>query len=62
MVLHGTRDNMITVQHGRKLIEMLNPGLGIIRDGAGHVLMIEESVWHDEMIERMVEKGLKIKG
>lgn len=61
MVVHGTRDNMITVLHGRKLIEMLKPGVGIIKEGMGHVAMIEEEIWHNEMIEGQIEKVLKMK-
>ena len=56
MVIHGTKDNMITVPHGRKLIEMLNPGVGVIKEGMGHVAMIEEEKWHNSMIESMIEK------
>lgn len=61
MVLHGTKDNMISVPHGRKLIEMLQPGVGVIREGTGHVFMLEEWKWHNEMIEAMVEKAEKLK-
>ncbi|KAH9224232.1 Alpha/Beta hydrolase protein [Leptodontidium sp. 2 PMI_412] len=60
MVLHGTRDNMITVPHGRKLIEMLQPGTGVIREGRGHVFMLEEWEWHDQMVVGMVEKVAKL--
>lgn len=56
MVLHGTHDNMITVPHGRKLISMLRPAVGVIREGMGHVAMIEEVGWHDGMVEGMVER------
>ncbi|KUJ23887.1 alpha/beta-hydrolase [Mollisia scopiformis] len=59
MVLHGTGDNMISVPHGRKLIEMLKPGTAVIREGTGHVFMLEEWQFHNEMIEGMVEKGEK---
>lgn len=56
MVLHGTKDNMITVHHGRVLIEGIQPGVGIIKEGVGHVFMLEEWRWHNEMIESQVEK------
>ena len=56
MVLHGTRDNMITVPHGEKLIRLLKPGTGVIREGTGHVFMLEEEQWHNEMIEGQIEK------
>lgn len=48
MVLHGTGDNMISVPHGRKLIELLKPGVGVIREGSGHVFMLEEWEWHNK--------------
>jgi pimeloyl-ACP methyl ester carboxylesterase len=62
MVLHGTKDNMITVPHGRKLIEMLKPGTSAIKEGTGHVFMIEEWGWHNEMVRGMVEKAKKLDG
>ncbi|KAL2060562.1 hypothetical protein VTL71DRAFT_9203 [Oculimacula yallundae] len=60
MVLHGTSDNMISVPHGRKLIEYLEPGTSEIREGSGHVFMIEEAEWHDKMVVGMVEKAAKL--
>lgn len=59
MVIHGTKDNMITVPHGRKLIEMLEPGKGLIKEGMGHVAMIEEEKWHNALIEEQIEKVRK---
>jgi hypothetical protein len=55
-VMHGTMDNMITVYHGRVLIEELKPGTSYIKEGSGHVLMLELTAWHDEVIEEMVQK------
>ena len=60
MVLHGTRDNMITVPHGRKLIEMIKPGVGAIKEGYGHVFMLEDAKWHNEMVESLVQKSEKL--
>jgi pimeloyl-ACP methyl ester carboxylesterase len=60
MVLHGTKDNMITVPHGRKIIEVLKPGTSVVREGAGHVFMLEEWRWHNEMVEGMIEKVRKL--
>jgi len=59
-VLHGTKDRMITVAHGRKLIEMLQPGVGIIKEGVGHVLMLEDTYWHNDMIAEQIEKTRKL--
>jgi pimeloyl-ACP methyl ester carboxylesterase len=62
MVIHGTKDKMISVPHGRKLIEWLKPGVGVIREGTGHVFMLEEEKWHNEMVVSMIEKGEKLRG
>jgi pimeloyl-ACP methyl ester carboxylesterase len=59
-VMHGTADNMISVPHGRKLIAMLEPGRGEIREGVGHVFMLEEWEWHNGVVREMVEKGLAL--
>jgi len=56
LVIHGTNDNTITVPHGRRLIELLNPGVGVIRDGMGHVPMIEEEEWCHGVLVDMFEK------
>lgn len=61
MVLHGTKDNMISVPHGKKLIEMLKPGVGVIKEGTGHVFMLEEWRYHNRMVVEMVEKAEKLK-
>lgn len=61
MVMHGTKDNMISVPHGRKLIELLKPGVGVIKEGIGHVFMLEDAKWHNEMMESMVVKTERLK-
>ncbi len=35
LVLHGTEDKIISIPHGRKLIEYLQPGKGLVVDGMG---------------------------
>jgi len=37
----------------------LKPEVGIIREGTGHVFMVEEWKWHNEMIENQIEKVSK---
>lgn len=56
MVLHGNQDKMISLPHGLKLIEELEPGIGEVRDGIGHVFMVEETTWMHEMLEKLIEK------
>jgi pimeloyl-ACP methyl ester carboxylesterase len=60
LVMHGTNDNMITVPHGRVLIEGIKPGVGTIKEGTGHVFMLEEWRWHNEMIEEQVKKTMAL--
>jgi len=59
-VMHGTGDNMISVPHGRKLIQMLEPGKGVIKEGTGHVFMLEEWRWHNDFVKEMIETGERL--
>jgi pimeloyl-ACP methyl ester carboxylesterase len=54
MVVHGTNDKMITVPHGQKLIDELQPKVGIIREGDGHVLLLEQWKWHDDILTQRI--------
>jgi hypothetical protein len=56
MVMHGTRDNMITVHHGHVLIAELQPGTSYVKEGSGHVLMLELTEWHDGVVEELVKR------
>lgn len=55
-VMHGTKDRMITVHHGRVLIAEIKPGTAIIREGQGHVLMLEAWKWFNEAVTEQVRK------
>lgn len=37
LVIHGTADQIIPVEHGRKLVEVLPDACGFWLDGVGHV-------------------------
>ncbi len=56
LVMHGTKDNMITFHHGKVLIEELQPRKSYVKEGSGHVLMLELTEWHNGVIEEMVTK------
>jgi pimeloyl-ACP methyl ester carboxylesterase len=56
LVLHGTGDRMITVHHGRVLIEELKPGKSFVLDGSGHVLMLEKTEWFDAVVEELIQR------
>lgn len=67
LVLHGEADRMISVPHGRKLLELLGgdegPGLmGIIETGMGHVPPLQRTAWFHELIEERVWKGESLDG
>jgi pimeloyl-ACP methyl ester carboxylesterase len=54
LVVHGTADNMISPPHGRKLIDYLQPGAGLMVDGMGHAPVMERTAWlHALLDERM---------
>lgn len=55
-VLHGTADRMLTLHHGKVLIEKLEPGSSYVREGKGHVLMLEDMVWFNGVMTEMIEK------
>jgi pimeloyl-ACP methyl ester carboxylesterase len=60
-VVHGTEDRMISVPHGRKLIEWLEPGRAEIVEGKGHVFMLEEWRWHNNLVREGVERGMRVR-
>lgn len=62
LVLHGTEDRMISTPHGRKLIEYLQPGQGLIIDGLGHAPINERTQWFNELLEAQCSLGKKASG
>ncbi|KAJ9150343.1 Alpha/beta-hydrolase [Pleurostoma richardsiae] len=62
LVLHGTADGMISVPHGRKLIEYIKPATGIIQEGMGHAPVVEWPEWFHGLIEETIRKGEKLDG
>ena len=61
LVLHGTKDRMITFPHANMLLNGLGGEEGGVRkaffEGQGHVVPIELRQEFNELIEEMVEKG-----
>ncbi|KAI1309922.1 Alpha/Beta hydrolase protein [Xylaria venustula] len=62
LVLHGTSDKIISVPHGRKLIEYLQPGKGLVIDGMGHAPIVERTRWFNELLTEMCITGEKLSG
>ncbi|KAL2268426.1 hypothetical protein VTJ83DRAFT_3272 [Remersonia thermophila] len=61
LVMHGTEDGMISVPHGRKLIEMIRPGKGLIIEGMGHVPAVELRDFH-RVLEDLFATGERLNG
>ena len=62
LVAHGTEDRMLTFPHGEALIKQLQPGESYVREGRGHVLLVEEQDWHDEVIAKLWAKTASLSG
>jgi pimeloyl-ACP methyl ester carboxylesterase len=60
LVMHGTSDNMITVHHGRVLVEELKPMKSFVMEGSGHVLMLEKTEWYNGVVVKMVAETEKM--
>ena len=69
LVVHGTEDRMITVPHGRTLVEELNAGCGgedvvkgVIIEGQGHVITVEKREEMRVLLEEVVRRGREMNG
>ncbi len=62
LVMHGTEDGMISVPHGRKLIEFVKPGRGLILEGMGHAPLVERWEWFNGLVGEMCEIGERLDG
>lgn len=51
LIMHGTADNMITVPNGEKLIQYVEPGVGLIVEGMGHVPGMDRTEWFNGLLE-----------
>ncbi|KAJ2973135.1 hypothetical protein NUW58_g9015 [Xylaria curta] len=62
LMIHGTIDKVISVPHGRKLIEYLQPGKSIVVDGMGHAPIMERTQWFNELLTEMCATGERLSG
>ncbi|TPX15318.1 uncharacterized protein E0L32_004595 [Thyridium curvatum] len=62
LVMHGTEDGMISVPHGRKLIQYIAPGTSYILEGVGHAPVVERCEWFNECLRERFEAGEKLDG
>ncbi|TRX93803.1 hypothetical protein FHL15_005185 [Xylaria flabelliformis] len=62
LVIHGTADKVISIPHGRKLIEYLQPGKSYIVDEMGHAPIVERTQWFNELLTEMCTTGEQLSG
>lgn len=51
LIMHGTRDRMIPVNNGERLIKMVKPKTGLIVDDLGHAPIMERVAWFNKLME-----------
>lgn len=56
MVLHGTGDNMISVENGQTLMDIMQPGAAIIVEGMSHTPVLDRPHWFNELLEEKIKK------
>ncbi|KAI3322638.1 alpha/beta-hydrolase [Xylariaceae sp. AK1471] len=62
LVLHGTEDRIISVPHGRKLIEYLQPGKSLVVDGMGHAPIVERTMFFNGLLAETCALGEQLSG
>lgn len=62
MVLHGTGDQMLTFPHGEVLRKGLEPVRWWLREGKGHVLLLEDENWFHGVLEEHIRETEALKG
>ncbi|GAB0133236.1 hypothetical protein EsDP_00001648 [Epichloe bromicola] len=60
LVMHGTRDEMLVVQNGERLIRALEPGVAMIVDGLGHAPIFERTAWFNELLHEKLAGWAKL--
>lgn len=51
LIMHGTEDKMITVANGRRLIDMVQPGDGMIVEGMTHAPIMDSHPWLNKLLD-----------
>lgn len=60
LVLHGTRDKMLVVRNGERLIRLIKPGVGMVVDDLGHAPIFERSVWFNGLMDERLGVWAKL--
>ncbi|RGP79594.1 hypothetical protein FLONG3_2342 [Fusarium longipes] len=61
LVMHGKRDNMITLPNGERLIKVLKPATVHIVDDMGHAPILERAEWFNSVLEEQLNMWVKPK-
>ncbi|KAI0810420.1 Alpha/Beta hydrolase protein [Xylaria sp. FL0064] len=61
LVLHGTDDKIISVPHGKKLIEYLQPAKALVVEEMGHAPIVERAQWFNELLATMCVTGEQLR-
>ncbi|KAL8304893.1 hypothetical protein RB600_007995 [Gaeumannomyces tritici] len=56
-VLHGTTDEMISLAHGKVLIDAIQPKYAIILEDLGHAVPMERTAWLHSMLEDHIREA-----
>ncbi|CAK7269588.1 hypothetical protein SEPCBS119000_003646 [Sporothrix epigloea] len=62
LVMHGTADRMISLPHGRKLIETIQPAQSHIVEGMGHAPLVERTAWYNQTLADLFHSGEVLAG
>lgn len=60
LVMHGTGDNMIAVNNGQRLIDIIEPGTALIVEGMGHAPVMERAKWFNGYMEERITDWMKV--
>ncbi|KAK2600033.1 hypothetical protein QQS21_005197 [Conoideocrella luteorostrata] len=60
LVMHGTRDKMLVVKNGERLIKAIEPGVGMIVEDLGHAPIFERSDWFNGLLDERLGVWAKL--
>ncbi|KAH7018379.1 Alpha/Beta hydrolase protein [Microdochium trichocladiopsis] len=61
-IVHGDRDAMIDVSHGRRLVDAIQPAYWSIEKGLGHGPIVERTAWFNGLLAERCQVGEALSG
>lgn len=55
MIMHGPGDNMISVENGKTLMSIMEPGTAMLVEGMSHTPVLDRSDWFNKLFEEKVK-------